>query len=85
MSKPPFFGLLLLDATELCGDTEMMVCCSFGPFSFSLGFIFFLLADEIAVSILELLNDLHNSFWLMFFWQLEVKIHLVVCTSACWH
>lgn len=43
-------------------------------------FFFFLLADEIAVSISELLSDLHNSFWLMFFWQLEVKIYMVVCT-----
>lgn len=59
-SLPPIFGLLLLDATELHGDTEMMVCCFglvlvFWIFFFWTLFIFdsffFLLAGEIAVSI----------------------------------
>lgn len=83
MSKPLFFALILLDATELCGDTEMTVLL--GLFHLLLDSFFFLLADEIAVSIFKLLSDLHNSFWLVFFWQLEVKIHMVVCMSACCH
>lgn len=71
-SLPPIFGLLLLDATELHGDTEMMVCCFglvlvfwifffFGPFSFSILFFFSLLV-RLQFPFFELLSDLLNSF-----------------------